>query len=67
MIAHVAEADAADVDLAVRAAKEAFARGSTWRTMDPSQRGVLLLKVAALVERDAEYIAALEGVLSSLF
>jgi hypothetical protein len=35
--------------------------------MDPSQRGVLLLKVAALVERDAEYIAALEGVLSSLF
>jgi acyl-CoA reductase-like NAD-dependent aldehyde dehydrogenase len=85
-IAHVAEADKADVDVAVavssskragnprarysrsqqaisrayprlpsatfpqlQAAKRAFARGSAWRTMDASRRGVLLQKLADLV------------------
>ena len=40
-IARVSEAKAADVDLAVAAARAAFERGSPWRTMDASQRGTL--------------------------
>jgi acyl-CoA reductase-like NAD-dependent aldehyde dehydrogenase len=61
VICEVAEADRADVQKAVAAAKKAFARGSAWRTMDASQRGVLLNKLAALIERDREYLATLES------
>ena len=59
-ICDVAEGDKADVDKAVAAAREAFKLGSTWRTMDASQRGVLLNKLADLIERDREYLALLE-------
>jgi len=34
--------------------------GSPWRRMDASQRGVLMLKLADLVERDRVYLASLE-------
>ena len=60
-IADVAEARAADVARAVAAAKAAFARGSAWRTLDASARGGLLLKLAALMERDKEQLAALDA------
>lgn len=50
----------ADVDLAVEAAKKAFHRYSEWRTLDASQRGRLLYKLADLIERDAKYLADLE-------
>ncbi|KZS05982.1 Retinal dehydrogenase 1 [Daphnia magna] len=50
----------ADVDKAVEAARRAFKLGSTWRTMDASNRGRLICKLADLIERDAEYLAALE-------
>jgi aldehyde dehydrogenase (NAD+) len=43
-IVDVAEGDKADVDLAVKAAQRAFARGSEWRNMDASARGRLLFK-----------------------
>jgi len=59
-ICDVAEGDKADVDRAVKAATEAFKLGSPWRTMDASQRGNLLYKVADLIERDLDYIASLE-------
>ncbi|XP_075067013.1 aldehyde dehydrogenase X, mitochondrial [Mixophyes fleayi] len=60
IIAHVAEADKADVDLAVEAAKHAFKLGSPWRRMDASQRGQLLNRLADLIERDRVYLASLE-------
>lgn len=60
-IADVAEGDKADVDLAVKAAKTAFARGSVWRNMDGSARGYLLNKLADLVDRDSDIIANLEA------
>jgi len=60
VICEVAEADKADVDKAVAAANDAFRIGSPWRTMDACDRGVLLNKLADLVERDHEYLAALE-------
>jgi acyl-CoA reductase-like NAD-dependent aldehyde dehydrogenase len=39
IIAEVAEAEKADVDLAVQAARKAFELGSEWRAMDASARG----------------------------
>ena len=59
-ICDVSEGDKADVDKAVEAAREAFKLGSTWRTMDASERGRLLNKLADLIERDREYLARLE-------
>jgi aldehyde dehydrogenase (NAD+) len=59
-IVEIAEADKADVDLAVKAAKAAFARGSKWRDMDASERGRLMYKLSDLIERDMKYLASLE-------
>lgn len=59
-ICDVAEGDKADVDIAVKAAKEAFKFGSPWRTIDASERGRLLYKLADLMERDKAYLASLE-------
>lgn len=60
VIAEVQEGDRADVDAAVKAASAAFAFGSEWRTMDASNRGVLLHRLADLIERDRAYLASLE-------
>jgi aldehyde dehydrogenase (NAD+) len=59
-ICQVAEADAADVDKAVRAARAAFERGP-WRKMAAAQRGVLLNRLADLIEKHAEELAQLES------
>eukprot|EP00794_Sanderia_malayensis_P009842 gene9842-10852_t len=61
VICQVSEGDKADVDIAVKAATEAFKRGSPWRKMDPSDRGILLNRLADLIERDREYLASLES------
>ena len=47
----------ADVDLAVKAAQKAFDLGSPWRRMDASERGLLLNRLADLMEKDAQYLA----------
>jgi len=60
VICEVSEGDKVDVDLAVAAAKRAFAFGSEWRTMDASERGRLMHKLADLILRDKDYIASLE-------
>lgn len=56
-IAEVAAGDQADIDLAAKAARDAF---PAWRDLDPRERQRLLLKVAELIERDAEDIALME-------
>lgn len=61
VIANVAEADAADVNIAVQAAKNAFKLGSPWRRMDAIDRGYLLNRLADLMQRDAAQLAALES------
>ncbi|OXA37656.1 retinal dehydrogenase 1 [Folsomia candida] len=61
-IIDVAAADKADVDLAVEAARKAFAPGSEWRSMDPSAKGKLIHKFADLIQRDRSYLADLESV-----
>lgn len=52
VIVDIAEADKADVDLAVAAAKAAFSRGSEWRSIDASRRGVLINKVNIFCKKD---------------
>lgn len=59
VIANVAEGDAADIDLAVKAAREAFDNGP-WRTMDARERGKLMLRLADLIQEEADNLAALE-------
>jgi aldehyde dehydrogenase (NAD+) len=59
-ICQVAEADAADVDSATRAAREAFEQGS-WRKTSASERGRLLNRLADLIERHADELARLES------
>ncbi|KAL4228000.1 Aldehyde dehydrogenase [Mactra antiquata] len=59
-ICDVQEGDKVDIEKAVAAAKKAFEFGSEWRKMDASARGVLLNKLADLLERDRIYIASLE-------
>lgn len=58
-VVEVDEAGKEDVDAAVAAAKAAFENGSAWRTMDASQRGRLLSKLADLLERDSDHVASL--------
>ena len=45
----------------MKAAQQAFARGSVWRTTDASARGKLLWKLAELIERDINILANLES------
>jgi aldehyde dehydrogenase (NAD+) len=57
-ICQVAEADAADVDKAVKAARAAFE--GPWRKMRASERGRLLYRLANLIEANADELARLE-------
>jgi phenylacetaldehyde dehydrogenase len=60
VITNVPEADKADVDLAVAAARRAF-DDRRWSGVSPSQRGRTLWKLADLIERDLEELAELES------
>jgi aldehyde dehydrogenase (NAD+) len=57
-ICHVAEGDKADIDLAVKAARKAM--DGPWGRMNASERGRLMNKLADLVERNKDELAALE-------
>ncbi|AXC14262.1 Aldehyde dehydrogenase [Acidisarcina polymorpha] len=61
VIAHVPEAEAEDVDRAVRAARAAFDNGP-WARMKPSERGRLLWKLGDLLEKHLEEFAELESI-----
>src|SRR5882724_11713244 len=61
VITRVAEADAADVDKAVSAARAAFDNGPWRKKITASQRGNLLYKLADLVEKHADELAQLEA------
>jgi aldehyde dehydrogenase (NAD+) len=60
VLASVAAGTAADVDKAVKAARNALESGP-WATMDAADRGKLLFDLADLVERHADELAALES------
>ena len=56
----IAEADAADVDRAVKAARAAFDRGP-WRKVAASERGRLLHRLSDLIEAKGDELAGLES------
>ncbi|RHZ67320.1 aldehyde dehydrogenase family protein [Aspergillus thermomutatus] len=58
-IVAVHEATEKDVDIAVEAARKAF-KGA-WKDVIPSERGRLLTRLADLLERDMDTIAAIEA------
>eukprot|EP01104_Vermistella_antarctica_P000732 TRINITY_DN10852_c0_g1_i1.p1 TRINITY_DN10852_c0_g1~~TRINITY_DN10852_c0_g1_i1.p1 ORF type:complete len:502 (+),score=154.07 TRINITY_DN10852_c0_g1_i1:30-1508(+) len=60
IICQVSEGDKADVDAAVVAADKAFYQGE-WGKLHPKKRGVLLFKLADLMERDLKELADLES------
>ncbi|MGH8150244.1 MAG: aldehyde dehydrogenase family protein [Steroidobacteraceae bacterium] len=60
-IASVADANAADVDRAVAAARQAFEKGP-WPDMLPAQREALIWKLSDLVDKHADELAELESV-----
>ena len=60
VVAEVAACDAADVDAAVRAAREVFERG-TWSRCAPSDRRRALVRWSKLIARHAEEIARLDS------
>jgi acyl-CoA reductase-like NAD-dependent aldehyde dehydrogenase len=58
VLARVAEADAADVERAVKAARGAFDRG--WGETKPTLRTRIILKIADLIEAHCDELAQLE-------
>ena len=59
LIVEVSEAQKADVDRAVEAARKAF---PAWANLAPMDRGRLLLKLADAIEANAEELARLESI-----
>lgn len=60
LLAQVAQASAADVEQAVKAAHDQFA-GGEWSKINSRDRGQLLQKVANLIRERADYLAKLES------
>ncbi len=58
LLANVAEAKEADIDKAVKAARDAF---PAWADMNPSDRGVLIGKLADAIEADRDNLALIES------
>ena len=60
VMAQVAQGDAPDIDLAVKAARKAFETGA-WKEMTPSERGRLMWKLGDLIDKNLEEFAELES------
>ncbi|XP_041006852.1 aldehyde dehydrogenase family 2 member C4-like [Juglans microcarpa x Juglans regia] len=61
VIARIAEGDKEDIDLAVKAARQAFDHGP-WPRLSGSERGRIMMKFADLLEEHAEELAALDTI-----
>jgi acyl-CoA reductase-like NAD-dependent aldehyde dehydrogenase len=59
VLCHVAEGDKADVDEAVKAARQALE--GKWSAVSPHERGRMLLKIADLIDKYADDLAMLES------
>jgi len=60
-IASIADANRADVDKAVAAAREAFEKGA-WASMSPADREALLWRLADLIDEHKDELAELESI-----
>jgi phenylacetaldehyde dehydrogenase len=59
VLARVAEADSADVDIAVAAARRAL--DGPWSKMGPAERGRIIHRIGELILENAEQLAELEA------
>ncbi len=60
VMAQVAEGDAVDADLAVKAARKAFESGA-WRDMTAAERGRMMWRLSDLIEKNADELAQIES------
>ena len=60
VVAHVAEGDKEDIDLAVKAARKAFESGP-WPAMTPSERARMISKIGDLILDNLDELAELES------
>jgi phenylacetaldehyde dehydrogenase len=60
-VAVIADANAVDVDKAVRAARAALEEGA-WPNMKPSEREALIWRLSDLIDRNADELAELESI-----
>jgi len=60
VLAHAAESDKADIDLAVKAARKAF-ESNEWSRMTPSARSKIIWKIGDLILAHLEELAQLEA------
>lgn len=58
LLAHVAAGDAADIDLAVQAARRALT--GPWGQMAPAERGRILWRIADAIEAHGDFLATLD-------
>ncbi len=58
-LSRVADASAADVDKAVKAARKAYS--STWSRMKPAERGKYIYRIARIIQERAREFAAIES------
>ena len=59
VLSEIADADASDVDAAVRAARSAYAR--SWSTLSGRERGRYLFRVARIIQERSRELAVLES------
>jgi aldehyde dehydrogenase (NAD+) len=60
VFASIPRGGAADIDLAVKAARRAFAEGP-WGTMAPADRGRILMRLSALIAAEHETLAQMDA------
>src|SRR5207244_1709330 len=60
VLTEIAAGDAADVEVAVTSARQAFEDGR-WSRRSPSERKAILLRLADLIETNAEELAMLDS------
>ncbi len=59
VLAEVSAADSTDVDIAVRAARQAYNR--TWSRLPPAERGKYLFRIARIIQERSRELAVLES------
>ena len=58
-MAHIAEANTKDIDLAVKSARNAY--NDVWSKMAPNERGKYIFRIARIIQEKAKELAIIES------
>ena len=58
-LAHIAEANTKDIDLAVKSARKAY--NDVWSKMSPNERGKYIFRIARIIQEKAKELAIIES------